>query len=250
MKIAGKTALVTGGAIRVGKAISLGLARAGAHVAINYNRDAAAALETVAEARALGVKACAIQADISDWGQVQRLFGEIHAELGPVDILVNNASIFRKTPVPTTDLADWQAVTGVLINGAFYVSNLAAADMLAGEGGVMINIVDLTAWEAWPGFAGHVVGKSALLALTRQLAIDLAPKVRANAIAPGPILPPPDYTPEHIQRTAAKTLLDRWGCPEDISRAVNFLVESDYINADVMTVDGGERYGHRKLEAG
>jgi 3-oxoacyl-[acyl-carrier protein] reductase/pteridine reductase len=250
MKIVGKIALVTGGAIRVGKAISLGLARAGAHVAINYNRDAVSAAETVAEAKALGVNACAIQADISDWGQAQRMFDEIHAELGPVDILVNNASIFRKTPVPTTNFEDWHTVTGVLINGAFYVSNLAAADMLAGEGGVIVNIVDLTAWEAWPGFAGHVVGKSALLALTRQLAIDLAPKVRANAIAPGPVLPPPDYTADHIQRTAAKTLLDRWGCPEDISRAVNFLVESDYINADVMTVDGGERYGHRKIEAG
>jgi NAD(P)-dependent dehydrogenase (short-subunit alcohol dehydrogenase family) len=248
--IKGKTALVTGGAIRVGKAITLGLARAGANVAVNYFRDAEQAAQTAAEAEALGTSVAAIQADISDWEQVKRMFAQIHDTLGPVDILVNNSSVFKQTPIPTDTIEDWKHVTGVLIDGAFYTSNLAAVDMLARKQGVIINIVDLTAWEAWPKFAAHVVGKSALLALTRQLAIDLAPCVRANAIAPGPILPPPDYSPEKIKRTAAKTLLNKWGAPEDISKAVNFLIESDYINADVITIDGGERYGHRKLEAG
>ena len=93
-----------------------------------------------------------------------------------------------------------------------------------------------------------MVGKAALLALTRQLALDLGPYVRVNAIAPGPVLPPPSYSAEKIQRTANKTLLNRWGTPEDVSRAVNYMIESDYMNADVMTVDGGQRYGHRKLE--
>jgi NAD(P)-dependent dehydrogenase (short-subunit alcohol dehydrogenase family) len=248
--IKGKTALVTGGAIRVGKAITLGLARAGANVAVNYFRDAEQAAQTAAEAEALGTLVAAIQADISDWEQVKRMFAQIHDTLGPVDILVNNSSVFKQTPIPTDTIEDWKHVTGVLIDGAFYTSNLAAVDMLARKQGAIINIVDLTAWEAWPKFAAHVVGKSALLALTRQLAIDLAPYVRANAIAPGPILPPPDYSPEKIKRTAAKTLLNKWGAPEDISKAVNFLIESDYINADVITIDGGERYGHRKLEAG
>ena len=250
MIIKGKTALITGGAIRIGRAITLGLAQAGANVAINYYRDAELAAQTATEAQALSVSATAVQADISDWEQVQRMFAQIHETLGPVDILVNNSSVFKKTPIPTDTVEDWQRVTGVLINGAFYTSNLAAVDMLAKKQGAIINIVDLTAWEAWPKFAAHVVGKSALLALTRQLAIDLAPYVRANAIAPGPILPPLDYSPEKIKRTAAKTLLNTWGTPEDISKAVNFLIESDYINADVITVDGGERYGHRKLEAG
>jgi NAD(P)-dependent dehydrogenase (short-subunit alcohol dehydrogenase family) len=196
------------------------------------------------------VSVLAVKADISDWEQVKHMYAQIHEALGPVDILVNNSSVFKQTPIPTEAIEGWQHVTGVLINGAFYVSNLAAVDMLAKKQGVIINIIDLTAWEAWPKFAAHVVGKSALLALTRQLAIDLAPYVRANAIAPGPILPPEDYSPEKIKRTAAKTLLNTWGAPEDISKAVNFLIESDYINADVITVDGGERYGHRKMEAG
>jgi 3-oxoacyl-[acyl-carrier protein] reductase/pteridine reductase len=250
LNIKGKTALVTGGAIRVGRAITLGLAQAGANVVINYHRDAEKAAETAKEARAFGVSVLTVQANITEWEQVKRMYAEIHSVLGPIDILVNNSSVFKQTPIPTDSIIGWHEVTGVLINGAFYVSNLAAVDMLEKKEGVIINILDLTAWEAWPMYAAHVVGKSALLALTRQLAIDLAPYVRANAIAPGPILPPLDYTPDRVKRTAAKTLLDRWGAPEDISKTVNFLIESDYINADVITVDGGERYGHRKKEIG
>lgn len=250
MNIQGKTALVTGGAIRVGRAITLGLARAGANVVINYHRDAEKACETAKEAQASGASVLTVQANIADWEQVKGMYAEIHRQCGPIDILVNNSSVFKKTPIPCDSVADWHEVTGVLINGAFYVSNLAAVDMLEKKQGVIVNILDLTAWEAWPHFAAHVVGKSALLALTRQLAIDLAPYVRANAIAPGPVLPPHDYTPEMVQRTADKTLLSRWGTPEDISKTVNFLIEEDYINADVITVDGGERYGHRKKEAG
>ncbi|RPI82835.1 MAG: SDR family oxidoreductase [Chloroflexi bacterium] len=250
MIIQGKIALVTGGAIRVGKAITLGLAKAGASVAINYFRDAEKAFETAKEVESMGVCALPVYADISDWEAVKCMFDEVHEKLGPVDILVNNASAFKKTPFPTDSIADWQQVTGILINGAFYVSNLAAVDMLQKKEGSIVNILDLTVWEAWPGYAAHVVGKSALLALTRQLAIDLAPYVRVNAVAPGPVLPPADYSPERIERTAAKTLLDRWGTPEDISNTVNFLIESDYINADVIAVDGGERFGHRKKEAG
>jgi 3-oxoacyl-[acyl-carrier protein] reductase/pteridine reductase len=250
MIIKGKTALVTGGAIRIGKAITLGLARAGANVVINYNRDAEQAIQTAKEVSDLGVSALTVHANISDWEQVKKMYAEIHARFGPIDILVNNASAFKETPIPTQSVEEWQTVTGVLINGSFYVSNLAAVDMLEKKMGVITNIVDLSAWEAWPRFAAHVVGKSALLSLTRQLALDLAPYVRVNAIAPGPVLPPPNYSAEKIKRTADKTLLDRWGSAEDVSKAVNFLIESDYINADVITVDGGQRYGHRKLEAG
>ncbi len=250
MKIQGKTALITGGAIRIGQAITLRLAEAGANVVVNYHRDDKKAALTAQEASSFGVSALTVQADISDWEQVKRMFSQIHEELGPIDIVVNNASLFKRTPIPTDSVETWQMVTGVSINGAFHVSNLAARDMLQKKSGVIVNIVDLAAWEAWPGYAAHVVGKTALLALTRQLAIDLAPHVRVNAIAPGPVLPPEDYSPEKIERTAAKTLLNRWGTPDDIAQTVRFLVESDYINAEVITVDGGERFGHRKEEAG
>ena len=250
MNISGKTALVTGGAVRIGKAITLGLAKAGANVVINYNSNAEEALKTAQEAEVFGVKAMIVQANIADLEQDRQMFDLIHEKMGPVDILVNSASPFHTTPVPTDDFTAWHIVTGVLVNGAFYVSNLAANDMLAKKEGAIINIVDLTVWEAWPNFTAHTVGKSALYALNRQLALELKPYVRVNAVCPGPVLAPPDYSEEKIARTAAKTLLDRWGTPEDVSHAVNFLIEADYVNADVIRVDGGQRYATRKTEAG
>lgn len=250
MNIKGKTALITGGAVRIGKAITIGLAKAGANVVINYNSNAEEAQKTAQEAEAFGVSAMIVQANIAELEQDQKMFQQIHEKMGLVDILINSASPFQTTPVPTDDFTAWHIVTGVLVNGAFYVSNLAAKDMLAKKEGAIINIVDLTIWEAWPNFTAHTVGKSALYALNRQLALELKPYVRVNAVCPGPVLAPPDYSEEKIARTAAKTLLDRWGSPEDVSQAVNFLIEADYINADVIRVDGGQRYATRKNEAG
>lgn len=246
MEIKGKTALVTGGAQRVGKAITLGLARAGANVVVNYNRSSEEAAQTVREAEALGVSGLAVQADVSDWQQVQRMFEEINGKTAGVDILINNSSLFLTTPVPTNDLENWHKVTSILIDGSFYCSNMAAYSMLEKKEGAMVNIVDLSVWEAWPRFTAHAVGKSALMALTRQFALDLAPYVRVNAVCPGPVLPPKHYTPERIERSAGNTLLGRWGTPEDISKTVNFLVESDYITGDVIIVDGGQRFAHRR----
>jgi 3-oxoacyl-[acyl-carrier protein] reductase/pteridine reductase len=118
--------------------------------------------------------------------------------------------------------------------------------MLERGSGAIVNIVDLSAWEPWPDFAAHSVGKAGLLALTRQLALELAPAVRVNAVAPGPVLPPPNYTETQIASIAKKTLLNRWGGADDVARAVMYLVEADYVTGEVMVVDGGERLGHRK----
>lgn len=250
MNIKGKTALVTGGAVRVGKAISLGLAQAGANVIINYASSAQKAVETAQEIKELGVSAYPIQADVADWEQVKAMFDQIHEKMGKIDILVNNASPFKVTPIPTDSIEAWHLIIGAQVNGAFYVSNLAAKDMLDKKEGAIVNIVDLSAWEAWHNFTAHAVGKSALLTLTRQFALELHPYVRVNAIAPGPVLAPPHYSKEKIKRTANKTLLNRWGTPEDISKTVNFLIESNYINAESIIVDGGQRYAHRKHEEG
>ncbi len=250
MNLKGKTALITGGAVRIGKAITLGLAKAGANVIINYHSSDEEALETAQEAESFGVSALNVQANIGELEQIRKMFDTIHEKIGLIDILVNSASPFLTTPVPTDDFSAWHTVINAVVNGSFYVSNLAAKDMLAKKDGAIINIVDLTIWEAWPNFTAHTVAKSALYALNRQLALELKPYVRVNAVCPGPVLAPPDYSEEKIARTAAKTLLDRWGTPEDVSKAVNFLIESDYINADVIRVDGGQRYATRKLEAG
>ena len=244
MKLRGKTALVTGGAIRVGKAISLALAQAGANVVINYHSSAPEAAQTAAEAEALGVAALPIQADVADPAQVQQMAARAQARFGAVDVLVNGASLFKRTPLPMADVADWRRVTGIGLDGAFYCANALAPQMLARGEGVIINLVDLFAWQPSAGFAAHSVTKAGLLALTRQLALELAPAVRVNAVAPGPVLPPPDYDAARIERLAKKTLLKRWGSPDDVTQAVLFLIQSDFITGDCITVDGGERYGH------
>ena len=242
----GKVALITGGAHRVGKAITLMLARAGAHVVVNYYSAADAASQTVAEAKAEGVDALTVQCDVADWAQVKAMAAAIEERFGGVDIIVNSASLFETMPFPTTDLETWHRVTAISIDGPFYVCNALVPTMQARGRGVIVNIVDLSAWEPWPKFMAHSVGKAALLALTRQLALELAPTIRANAVAPGPVLPPPGYDERRAEAAAARTLLGRWGSPDDVARAVRYLIEADYVTGDVVTVDGGERYGHRK----
>lgn len=244
----GKTALITGGAVRVGKAITLALAQAGANVVINYNSSSTAAEQTVAEARALGVEALAVQANIAEHEQVEAMVAAATAKFGGVDILVNNASLWQSTPFPMKNLDNWHRVTGILINGSFYCANAVAPHMLAQGEGAIVNIIDLSAWEPWPYFMAHSVGKSALLALTRQLALELAPAVRVNAVAPGPVIPPTDYNAEKIAQTAHRTLLDRWGSGEDVAEAVMYFVRAKYVTAETLAVDGGERFGHRKNE--
>ena len=245
-----KTALITGGAHRVGKAITLALAAAGANVVINYNTSATAAEATVAEAQTLGVEALAVQANISDHHQVEQMVTAAKARFGAIDILVNSASLWRATPFPMDNFDDWHLVTNILINGSFYCANAIAPLMLEKGEGVIINIIDLSAWEPWPRFMAHSVGKAALLALSRQLALELAPAVRVNAVAPGPVLPPPDFSEEQIARTSRKTLLNRWGTAEDVAEAVLYFVKANYVTGEVIAIDGGERFSHRKSEHG
>jgi 3-oxoacyl-[acyl-carrier protein] reductase/pteridine reductase len=246
MEISSKTALITGGAVRVGKAITLALAKAGANVVVHHHTSSAAAKETCAETRALGVQALALQADLSDPAQAQGMVKQALEHFGRVDILVFSASPFKTTPFPTQDLDAWRYVTRVLIDGAFYCANAVAPGMLERGEGCIVNILDLAAFEPWRNFAAHCVGKAGLWALTRQLALELAPKVRANAIAPGPVLPPEGLTAEKVARTAQGTLLGRWGSPDDVADAVLFAIRADYMTGEVITVDGGERWGRRK----
>ncbi len=152
MEIRDKVALVTGGAHRVGKAITLMLAQAGADVIVNYYSSRTDADQTVAEAEALGVRAFAYHCDVADWTQVRGMAHTIIEKFGGVDIIVNSASLFDKTPFPTEDISAWQRVTGISIDGPFYVCNALAPSMLARGGGAIVNIVDLSAWSPWPEF--------------------------------------------------------------------------------------------------
>lgn len=246
MSLAGKVALVTGGAVRVGKAIALALAQAGADVAFSYNSSADAAEATRREIEALGRRSFATQADAGKVADCRRLVAQTVDRMGRLDVLVNSASLWKRTRFAELTEEDWDAVTNVLLKGAAFTSHAAAPHLSARGDGAIVNIVDLSAFVPFPNFVAHSVGKAGLLNLTRSLAIELAPAVRVNAVAPGPVLPPPGYTPEQYERDARKTLLKRWGSPEDVAQAVLFLAQARYVTGTVIEVDGGEHLAWRK----
>ncbi len=246
MNLQGKVALVTGGAVRLGRAIALGLAAAGARVAVHYHRSADAARETVAEARRLGAESAAFQADLSDLEEAAALARAVEGRFGRTDIIVHGASPFIRAALADTTPEIWRQVLGVLVDGFFVLARELAPGMVRrGEGAVVV-ILDRGTFDPWPAFLAHSVGKSALWALARNLAVELAPTVRVNGVVPGPVLAPPGYTEEDRARIAEGTLLGRWGDPQDVVDAVLFLLRADYITGEVLFVDGGERWAHRR----
>ncbi|MGH7574422.1 MAG: SDR family NAD(P)-dependent oxidoreductase [Longimicrobiales bacterium] len=239
MDPAGKTALVTGGAHRVGRALSLGLARAGADVAVNYNRSAEAAAETVRAIEAHGRRAIAVHADVSRKADVDRLVREVEETFGRLDILVNSASLFERTAFAGVSEAEWDRVLGVNLKGPFLLAQ-ATAPLLRAQGeGVIINIADLSAFQTWPSFVPHAVSKAGLVHLTRQLARALAPEIRANCVAPGTVLPAAqDEGADHAGGRERRTVL-REGLPDDVIDAVLYLIRGDFVTGEVIVADGG-----------
>jgi pteridine reductase len=236
MDIMGKTALVTGGAHRVGRALALALADAGADVIVNYNTSADAAAATVADIEARGRRAVAIQADVSSSAAVAGLIAGTERAMGRLDILVNSASVFERTPLPQISEAEWDRVLGVNLKGPFLLSQAAAPLLGRDGGGVIVNIVDLSALQPWPSFAHHAVSKAGLLHLTRVLARALAPTVRVNSIAPGTVLPPEGTAGEE---GSERRVIEREGEPADVAAALLYLVQSDFVTGENLVVDGG-----------
>jgi pteridine reductase len=245
MDLNGKAALVTGGAVRVGKAIALALATAGADVVINYHSSADAAIQTVAEIEALGRRALAVKADVSQGSQVQTLVDAAVERLGRLDVLVNSASLWRRTPWAELDEAAWDQLVDIALKGPFLCARAAAPHLTAHGDGAIVNIVDLSAIIPFRNYLPHSAAKAGLVNLTYSLAMELAPAVRVNAIAPGPVLPPPEYTEQQVQAAARRTLIGRWGTAEDVAQAAVFLTQAPYITGVMLPVDGGERLAGR-----
>jgi pteridine reductase len=239
MELNRKTALVTGSARRLGREIARALADAGSAVAVHHHASPDLAREVIEDLRGRGVRAEAFQADLTDPAQIDSLFSEIESTLGSIDILVNNAATFQHKPVMEITPEDWDAVLDLNLRAPFFCSQQAAARMGAG-GGVIINIADIAAYQPWPGYAHHCISKAGVVAMTRVLARALAPRLRVNAIAPGPVLPPDDLDRSGREELAEMTALKRLGAPSDVSRAVLFLIESDYITGETIIVDGGK----------
>ena len=245
MDIRDRVALVTGGAHRVGRSIALALAREGAHVAITYHASADEARQTVAEIETCGVEGLAVHCDQSDPAQVAAVFDAIRARWGRLDILVNSAAIMQQKPFLEITPQDWDATIGINLTGPCLFSQHAGRMMLArrstpGEtSGVIINIADEAGLTPWPRYVHHSVSKAGVIMLTRATALALAPHVRVNAVAPGPVLKPNGWTDAQWETLRPSTPLDRLGSPQDVVEAALYLIRAEFVTGDVLVVDGG-----------
>jgi NAD(P)-dependent dehydrogenase (short-subunit alcohol dehydrogenase family) len=240
MVLKGRIALVTGGALRVGRAIALALAGRGAHVAITYRSSEGPAQETLAELRACGVRAHAVRCDQRDPEQIRAAIREVEAELGPVDVLVNSASLFERTPFAEATLEDWDAHLEVNLRGPWLFCQAIGPGMQARGEGAILNMVDIAAERPFVGYLPYSVSKAGLVALTKGLARVLAPQVRVNGIAPGTVLWPNDYPDAQKAAYLEKIPLRRAGTPEDAAATALFLLEgSDFVTGVILPLDGG-----------
>lgn len=233
-----RRALVTGGAVRVGRAIALALGRAGYRVAIHYGRSRSEAAATVRDLKILDARPIAIQADLVDPEAIDTLFDQVAAELGGLDLLVNSAAVFPRHDPLDVSAAEWDFVFAVNARAPFLCAQRAAS--LMGDGGSIVNIADTGFDEAWPSYAPYVATKAALVSLTRSLARAWAPRIRVNAVAPGPVLlPEADSGERELKAAARRTVLGRVGDPEDVAHAVLYLDRAPYVTGELIRVDGG-----------
>jgi len=239
-----RTALVTGGARRIGRAISLGLAEAGFDVLVNYNASASEADEVVGRIEDLGQRAVSVQGDVSNSEDVEEVARVLRDRFGRLDLLVNNASLFQPRRLMEVEEAEWDRVMAVNLKAPFLMLK-ATADLLQEREGSVVNLVDLSAMQPWVEYAHHGVSKAGLLHLTRVMARAMAPRVRVNAIAPGSVLPPDDADEETRERSRKAAALGKLGTPEDVVRTVLFLHRSPFITGEVVVVDGGRMLGGR-----
>lgn len=233
------TALITGGAVRVGRAITLGLASAGLRVIVHYHGSAAPARELVAEIRDGGGEAVTLQADLGEHDQVLRLADQAEEPFGPVDVLINNASIFPEAGLKEVDRALWNRTMAINLEAPFFLTQQLGGRMKARGGGLIVNLGDLAGLQSWRGYVAHGISKAALLHLTKVAARSLAPEVRVNAIAPGTVLPPEGMSDTVIDSLAARAPLQRTGSPDDVVQAILYLLRAEFVTGETLVVDGG-----------
>ena len=255
MDIENAVVLITGAAERVGRAVALYLAERGAHIAFSYYLDDEPWQQTLADIRALGVEALAVQTEVRDKASVQRLVDETLARFGRIDVLLNNASVWLKAPFLDITEADWDLALDVNLKGPFLCAQAVAPIMLAQQSGSIINLSSMAGKTSWPATAAYSASKSGVIGLTRSVAMELAPYgVTVNAVCPGHVLTP------MMQRVAEKAgprdgmTAEAWlqmraqDCPQkrmaepwEIAGIVAFLASNDarYITGQAIEADGG-----------
>ena len=236
MHLKNKIILVTGGAVRVGRAICIELAEAGAQIYCHYHQSEDQARDL--KEKNPGIRL--LQADLYEKGVEKKLIQAIIENAGKIDVLVNSAAIFLKTPFGNVTEEGWNKLFDLNLKAAFFLAQEAGRHMVAQGAGKIINIADTSALKPWPSYIPYSMTKSAVITMTKGLAKVLAPLVQVNCINPGPVLLPENYSAQEKNRAIERTLLKRMGRAEDIAFAVKFLLEDgDYITGTALAVDGG-----------
>ena len=239
MELAGRNALITGGARRVGRALALALAGAGANVFIHYRRSAESAEQTAAEARALGPLAACGSADLGDPSSTHALLAQARAELGPISVLVNSASGFSADTLTDVTLAGFRSALDLTLTAPVMLTQAFAAALPHSLDGAVLNITDARTRTPYRNHFSYVVAKGALDAFTRTAAVQLAPRIRVNAVALGVILPPPGADATYAERLAAELPLERVGGTGPVAAAAVALLTNDFVTGEIVRVDGG-----------
>jgi len=257
MILEGQVALITGGGRRLGRGITEALARAGCQIIIHYGRSRQKAESTAEELANQGTTVECLQADLRERAQIEELFESVRNRFGRLDVLVNSAASFHQQALMEIEPEIWDRAMNTNLKAAFVCLQQAVPLMLvedrsSGSPAVVVNIADLSGVFAWPGYTHHGVSKAGLLQLTRSAARELAPRIRVNAVIPGPILPPPGADPSDAGWTDLVNTIPmaRPGLPSEVGSAVVFLASNDFITGESVLVDGGEHLlgaGHRQL---
>jgi NAD(P)-dependent dehydrogenase (short-subunit alcohol dehydrogenase family) len=235
-----RRALVTGGARRIGRAIACALAEAGFDVAIQFQTSAAEASETVEAIRGLGRRGVALAVDLAREDEVIGLLPAVAEALGPVGVLVNNASVFERDEWHDATRASWDAHLEPNLRAPFVLTQAMARALPEGAEGVVINLLDQRVWNLTPHFVSYTVSKAALWALTQSLALALAPRIRVNAIGPGPTVPSPRQTEAQFARQCASVPLGHGSSPEEVARAALAILALPAMTGQMIALDGGQ----------
>lgn len=238
-----KTALVTGGARRVGRALSLALAEAGYAVAIHYHRAGDAAQALAAEIGAAGGTAVALAADLADENAVRELAARAAAALGPIGVLVNNAAVFENDTVATATRAGWDRHLAINLRAPFVLIQEVAARLPSDAGGVVVNLLDERVWNLTPYFVSYTVAKAGLWTLTQTMALALAPRIRVNGIGPGPTLPSTRQSEAQFIQQCRALPLGRGTAPAEIAAALRFILAAPALTGQMIALDGGQHLG-------
>ncbi|WP_159351544.1 SDR family oxidoreductase, partial [Roseomonas harenae] len=235
-----RAALVTGAAKRIGRAIALGLAEAGFDVAVHYGSSLAEAEEVVAAIRALGRQAVALRADLSREAEVEALIPDATAKLGPVGVLVNNASRFERDEWDDATRAGWDAHLEPNLRAPFVLTQAMALALPEGAEGAVVNMLDQRVLSLTPHFVSYTISKAGLWAMTQSLALALAPRIRVNGIGPGPTLPSTRQTEAQFRAQCESTPMRRGSSPEEVVRAVMAILSFPAMTGQMIALDGGQ----------